>query len=88
MAGLQIRRFLVLPKELDADDGELTRTQKVRRRFVGERYASLIAALDDGSAAGHILIETVFEDGRRGSMSATVAVHDVGGPLPALDRAA
>ena len=89
MAGLRIRRFLVLPKELDADDGELTRTQKVRRRIVAERYATLIAALNDGAAQGEIRIETVFEDGRRGSMHAAVACHDVGAPAtPALDRAA
>jgi len=84
LAGLRIRRFLVLPKELDADDGELTRTQKVRRRFVAERYASLIAALNDGSEAGDIRIETVFEDGRRGQMQARVAIHDVG-PSPAAE---
>ena len=50
MAGPQIRRFLILHKELDADDGELTRTQKVRRGFIAERYAPLIEALYDGSA--------------------------------------
>ncbi len=49
MAGAQIRRFLVLHKELDADDGELTRTMKVRRAFVADRYAPLIEALYDGS---------------------------------------
>ncbi|GAC1338745.1 MAG: long-chain fatty acid--CoA ligase [Acetobacteraceae bacterium] len=85
LAALQIRRFLVLPKELDADDGELTRTQKVRRRFVAERYAPLIAALNDGSREAAIRIETVFEDGRRGQMHASVAIHDVG-PAPAAAR--
>src|SRR5262249_32888297 len=49
MAASQIRRFLILHKELDADDGELTRTQKVRRSFIAERYAALIGALYDGS---------------------------------------
>ena len=49
MAASQIRRFLILHKELDADDGELTRTQKVRRSFIAERYAPLITALYDGS---------------------------------------
>jgi long-chain acyl-CoA synthetase len=90
MAKLQMRRFLVLPKELDADDGELTRTQKVRRRFVADRYAPLIAALNDGSPTAEIHIETVFEDGRRGSMHATVALHDVPGaaPAPVVARAA
>ena len=52
MAGAQIRRFLVLHKELDADDGEVTRTQKVRRGFIAERYAPLIDALYDGSSRG------------------------------------
>ena len=52
MAGAQIHRFLILHKELDADDGELTRTQKVRRGFIAERYAALIEALYDGSDGG------------------------------------
>ncbi len=52
MAGAQIRRFLILPKELDADDGELTRTQKVRRRFIAERYAPLIDGLYGGARRG------------------------------------
>ena len=81
LSDLQIRRFLVLPKELDADDGELTRTQKVRRRFIAERYASLIDALNGTASQGEITLETVFEDGRRGSMHATVAIHDLL-PLP------
>ena len=52
MAGAQIRRFLILHKELDADDGEITRTQKVRRGFIAERYAPLVAALYDGAQRG------------------------------------
>ena len=52
MAGAQIRRFLILPKELDADDGELTRTQKVRRRFIAERYAPLVEGLYNGATRG------------------------------------
>ena len=52
MAGAQIRRFLVLHKELDADDGEVTRTQKVRRGLIAERYAPLVDALYDGSYRG------------------------------------
>ena len=55
MAGAQIKRFLILHKELDADDGELTRTQKVRRGFIADRYATLVTALYDGSdGAGHL----------------------------------
>jgi len=76
MAGSQIRRFLVLHKELDADDGELTRTQKVRRSFVAERYAPLIEALYDGSTSRHVETEVVFEDGRKGRIAATVEIRD------------
>ena len=66
-AGAQIKRFLILHKELDADDGELTRTQKVRRGFVAERYAPLIKALYDGSNEADISTEVTFEDGRKGT---------------------
>ena len=76
MAGAQIRRFLVLHKELDADDGELTRTLKVRRAFVAERYASLIEALYDGSAEKYVETEMTYEDGRKGIVRATVRIMD------------
>jgi len=81
MAGAQIRRFLVLPKELDPDDGELTRTQKVRRSFVAGRYAPLETALYDGAAEATIATEVTFEDGRRGTIAADVKIRDV--PAPA-----
>ena len=77
MAGAQIRRFLVLHKELDADDGELTRTQKVRRHVVAERYAKLVQALYDGSTHGHLVTEVTFEDGRKGEVEAHVAIVDM-----------
>ncbi|HEY2134485.1 MAG TPA: AMP-binding protein [Xanthobacteraceae bacterium] len=77
MVGAQIRRFLILHKELDADDGELTRTQKVRRGFVAERYAPLIRALYDGSAEADISSEVTFEDGRKGVLSARVKIRDM-----------
>ncbi len=80
IAGAQIRRFLVLPKELDPDDGELTRTQKVRRSFVAERYAPLVTALYDGAAEATIATEVTFEDGRRGAIAATVKIRDVPAP--------
>jgi len=76
MAGGQIKRFLVLHKELDADDGELTRTMKVRRSFVAERYASLIAALYDGSTEKYVETEMTFEDGRKGVVRATVRIAE------------
>ena len=77
LASSQIRRFLVLHKELDADDGELTRTRKVRRRIVAERYAPLIDALYSDADMCHIDTEVVFEDGRRGQISADLKIDDV-----------
>jgi long-chain acyl-CoA synthetase len=77
MAGAQIRRFLILHKELDADDGELTRTQKVRRGFIAERYQPLVVALYDGSKRGHIRTEVTFEDGRKGVIEGDVAIVDM-----------
>ncbi len=76
MAGGQIARFLILHKELDADDGELTRTQKVRRSFIAERYGELIEALYDGSTQKFVETEVTFEDGRKGRISATVRIAD------------
>jgi len=77
MGGAQIKRFLILHKELDADDGELTRTQKVRRSFIAERYAPLIKALYDGSKEADISTEVTFEDGRKGTISARVKIRDM-----------
>jgi long-chain acyl-CoA synthetase len=76
MAGAQIRRFLILHKELDADDGELTRTQKVRRAFVAERYSSLVDALYAGDSEKFVETEVTYEDGRKGHISATVKIAD------------
>ena len=77
MAGSQIHRFLVLHKELDPDDGEMTRTMKVRRSFIGERYGDLIDALYDGSNEKFIETGVVFEDGRKGKISATVGIQNM-----------
>ena len=77
MAGAQIKRFLILHKELDADDGELTRTQKVRRTFIAERYEPLIEALYDGSTSKRVRTEVTFEDGRKGAIEATVEIRDM-----------
>src|SRR3954471_4156020 len=77
MGGAQITRFLILHKELDADDGELTRTQKVRRGFIAERYAPLIQALYDGSSEADIATEVTFEDGRKGVIAARVNIRDM-----------
>ncbi|MGA7611876.1 MAG: AMP-binding protein [Xanthobacteraceae bacterium] len=87
MAGAQIRRFLILPKELDADDGELTRTMKVRRSLIGERYAPFVRALYDGSTQATIATEVTFEDGRKGVINARVAIRDIGPPV-VMEKAA
>ncbi|MCM3564974.1 AMP-dependent synthetase/ligase [Hydrogenophaga intermedia] len=76
LAGSQISRFLVLHKELDADDGELTRTNKVRRGFIGEKYQVLVDALYSGKTEQYIETQVKFEDGRTGSVSATLQIRD------------
>ena len=91
MAGAQIKRFLILHKELDADDGELTRTQKVRRAFVDDRYSELIAAFYDGSTEKYVETEVTYEDGRKGKIRATVKIADArvhGAPSPQAVREA
>ena len=77
MSGAQIKRFLILHKELDPDDGELTRTQKVRRSFIVERYGELIEAFYDGTKEKFISTEVTFEDGRKGNIEATIEIRDV-----------
>jgi long-chain acyl-CoA synthetase len=77
MSASQIRRFLILHKELDADDGELTRTRKVRRTFISERYAVLIDALYSGKDSQYIETEVKYEDGRTGKIAATLRIQDV-----------
>ncbi len=74
MAHCQVHRFLVLHKELDADDGEITRTRKVRRGVISEKYEDLLAALYDGSETIHTTTEVTYEDGRKGSISATLKI--------------
>jgi long-chain acyl-CoA synthetase len=76
LAGSQVSRFLVLHKELDADDGELTRTNKVRRGFIAERYLELIDALYGGRKSQFIETQVKFEDGRTGKVSATLKIDD------------
>ncbi|MRD48853.1 AMP-binding protein [Caenimonas koreensis DSM 17982] len=76
LAGSQISRFLVLHKELDADDGELTRTNKVRRGYIADKYQVLVDALYGGRAEQFIETQVKFEDGRTGSVSATLRMVD------------
>ncbi len=86
LSGSQIRRFLVLPKELDADDGELTRTRKVRRGFIAERYTALVEALFDGRTHQEIDAQVKFEDGRTSTIRADVQIRDAA--VPAAPRKA
>ena len=76
LAGSQVSRFLVLHKELDADDGELTRTNTVRRGFIADRYSVLVDALYAGKDEQFIETQVKFEDGRSGSVSATLRLSD------------
>jgi long-chain acyl-CoA synthetase len=76
LANSQLHRFLLLHKELDPDDDELTRTRKVRRRFIQDKYAVLVDALYDGKAEQYIETQVKFEDGRSGKISATLKIRD------------
>jgi long-chain acyl-CoA synthetase len=76
LAGSQVSRFLVLHKELDADDGELTRTNKVRRGFIAEKYQPLVDALYSDLTSQYIETVVKFEDGRTGKVSATLRIDD------------
>jgi long-chain acyl-CoA synthetase len=77
LAGSQIKRFLILHKELDADDGELTRTRKVRRRTVAERYGDLIDALYSDRRSVAVEAQVTFEDGRTSVIRADLKIRDV-----------
>lgn len=88
LAGSQVRRFLVLHKELDPDDDELTRTRKVRRGFIADKYAVLIDALYGGLRTQHVETEVKFEDGRRGIVAADLVIEDAKTFAPATARAA
>ena len=87
LAGSQISRFLVLHKELDADDGEMTRTRKVKRGYINDKYQALVDALYGGKTEQFIETSVTFEDGRSGSVSATLPIVDAK-TFPALKKAA
>jgi long-chain acyl-CoA synthetase len=87
LAGSQVSRFLILHKELDADDGELTRTRKVRRGYIGDKYQLLVDALYGGRSEQYIETQVKFEDGRSGVVAATLKIVDVP-TFPAVQRAA
>jgi len=76
LSGSQVHRFLILHKELDPDDDELTRTRKVRRRFISEKYAILIEAFYDGRERQFIETQVKFEDGRQGIISADLEIRN------------
>jgi long-chain acyl-CoA synthetase len=78
----QVKRYILLNKELEADDAEMTRTRKVRRRFVTEKYAPVIAAFYDGAKTVDVTTEITFEDGRKSMLTSTIAIHNVGGAAP------
>ena len=83
----QVRRFLVLHKELDPDDDELTRTRKVRRGFIGEKYVTLIDALYAGNKSQFIETQVKFEDGRTGAISADLVIRDAKVYAPVAEAA-
>ncbi len=82
-----IRRFLLLPKDLDADDSEMTRTRKLRRRFIAERYAGVIEAFYSGRPETELETLVTFEDGRTATLRHRVAIVDVE-ESPPIARAA
>ena len=87
LANAQIHRFIVLHKELDADDDELTRTRKVRRRFIQQKFDQLVDAMYGGLNEQYVETAVKFEDGRTGKISATLKVINAG-LFSALKKAA
>ena len=78
----------MLHKEFDADDAEITRTRKIRRRFVAEKYAAVVEALYRGDSEIAIATEITYEDGRKATLKSRMAIEDVGGaPAPAREPA-
>jgi long-chain acyl-CoA synthetase len=88
LAGSQIRRFVILHKELDADDGELTRTRKVRRRFIAEKYAAIVEALHGKAPRCAVDAQVRFEDGRTGRVRAELVIGEAKSFPPAAARRA
>ncbi|HJX21884.1 MAG TPA: hypothetical protein VJ454_12895, partial [Steroidobacteraceae bacterium] len=88
LANSQIHRFLILHKELEADDGELTRTRKVRRGFIAEKYGSLVEALYQGRDSVHVEAQVKYEDGRSGTFAADLKIRNAKTFAPAAARRA
>jgi long-chain acyl-CoA synthetase len=87
-ASSRVCRVVLLDKELEADDAEMTRTRKVRRGFVAEKYAPVIKALYDGAKETELTMDITFEDGRKSKLTTTLLVHDVIPPGEASRMAA
>ncbi|MGE0660751.1 MAG: AMP-binding protein [Reyranellaceae bacterium] len=78
-AETRIRRFLLLTKDFDADDAEITRTRKLRRAFIAEKYAPVIEAFYGGASGAELVSEVTYEDGRKATVRSDVVIHDIGG---------
>ncbi len=83
LAPSRIKRFLILHKELDADDGELTRTRKVRRGFIADKYKEIVDALYGGRSSCHVETQVTYEDGRTGTLAGDLEIRDLS---PASDK--
>jgi long-chain acyl-CoA synthetase len=84
----QVKRFLLLNKELEADDAEMTRTRKVRRKFVAEKYGAVIEAFYNGGSQVRVTMDITFEDGRKSSLTSDITIHDMAAqPQPARQAA-
>jgi long-chain acyl-CoA synthetase len=77
LGSTRVRRFLLLAKDFDADDAEITRTRKLRRRVISEKYAAVIDALYGGASETEIATEVTYEDGQRATVRARVAIEDI-----------
>jgi long-chain acyl-CoA synthetase len=87
-AAARLCRFVLLNKEFDADDNEITRTRKIRRRFVTEKYAAVIDAFYSGEAEVEVTTEITYEDGRKATLTSTIVIEDVLAPAaPAREPA-
>jgi long-chain acyl-CoA synthetase len=76
----RVQRFLLLPKDLDPDDAEITRTRKLRRGYIAEKYAGVVDVFYDGRDAVLMTTTITYEDGRQGTLQSRVKVDDVTAP--------
>lgn len=83
----RVHRFLLLQKELDADDNEMTRTRKVRRAYVAQKYAPVIEAFYSGATMVDVTMEVTFEDGRKTTLTSNIQIHEAQDGAPARQAA-